>query len=92
VPIAQQSHRAWPDDSHGAVFTNDREGQSAPPDRLLLADVLEELKVCVATAERDVLAIVGGRARIAVAFGKGLDSSAQVRACLEKRHVMPPSL
>src|SRR5918996_1096780 len=77
VAVTQQGQGPRPDLSHGAVFGDRGQGEPAAPDGLRLPDVLEEAEVLREAAQRDVLAVVGRRVRIALAPGERLDGAAE---------------
>ena len=63
--------------------------QPQAANRAGLSDSPEETEVFGAAAERDVLAVVGWRSRVAGSCGKRLHQAAERRPGLEKRDVVP---
>ena len=55
---------------------------------LRAADPLEEAEVGVETTQRDVLAVVGRRRGVALAFGQRLHLAAECRPGFEERHLV----
>ncbi len=88
VPVAQERERAGPDEGDDAVLRDDRKRQRRAARGARLADPVEEIHVGRAAAERDVLAVVGRRRRIALALGQRLHRAAERRPGLEQCDVV----
>ena len=86
--VGDQRRQAGPDRRVRAVLADHRQSERPPQVRPALADPLEKLEVLRKTAERDVLAVVGRRNRIAFAFRQRLHRSSQCRPRLEQRDVV----
>ena len=71
----------------GAVFGDHRQGEPRAQDEPRFADAVEEAQVLREAAERDVLAVVRRRLRVALALRQRLHGAAQRRPRLEQRHL-----
>src|SRR5436190_18486395 len=66
-----------PNRRDAAALVDHRQAQRLAPEGFLLADAGEEAPVGLEAAERDVLAVVRRRWRIALALGQRLDGAAE---------------
>ena len=88
MAVAQEPEGARRDAGDAPVLGDYRERERLPPDRPGLAHALEEAEVLGAAAERDVLAVVGRRIRVALAHRQGLHRAAEGRPRLEDGDVV----
>ncbi len=89
VAIAQQRAQPRLDCRDRPVRVEHGQGEPHAQVRAALADPLEEAQVLGEAAERDVLAVVGRRLRIALAVGQRLDGAAERRPSLVDGDGMP---
>src|SRR5581483_5303229 len=88
VPVADNRERRTPDGGGAPVLADDGERQRLAPVRAAVADQVEEAPVLVEAAERDVLAVVGRRRRIACPLGQPLPGPAERRPRLVQRELV----
>src|SRR4029453_298057 len=67
---------------------DDRQPEPDAPKCSRLPDLGDEVEVGRATAQRDVVAVVGRRARIALALGQGLNCATERRSRFGELHVV----
>src|SRR5438132_10730372 len=89
MPVAQYRERVRVDRGRAAVVAEHREPEPRAQDRASLADPPEEAEVLGEAAERDVLAVVGRRLRVALPPRQGLHRASEGRPRLVERHLVP---
>ena len=85
MPVAEERGGGSPDRRHTPVPGDDRQVEREAAVRASFADAVEEAQVLGEAAERDVLAVVGRRRRIALALRQRLHGAAERRPCLVER-------
>jgi hypothetical protein len=88
VAVAQQLHRAGADRGDPAALVDHGHVEREPLEARRLAEILDEAEVGGAAAQRDVLAVVRRRRRVALALRQRLDGAAERRAGLQHHHLV----
>ena len=87
MPVGEERGERRTDLGDGAILGEHRQGESLPDVGPGFADPVEKAEVLREAAERDVLAVVGRRIRIALALRQRLYRATERRTSLVERHV-----
>src|SRR5205085_5894515 len=89
VPVAEERAEPVADRRDAATLVDHRQPERLTANQTGRADPLEEAEVRREAAERDVLAVVGRRLRVALARRQRLHLAAERRPRLVERHLVP---
>ena len=86
MTVTQQRRHSRSQMGDAPLFVDHGHRERDAPDRGVLPDAPQKAQVLAATAERNVLAVVGRRGRIALPLRKCLNGAAERRPPLEQGH------